>query len=383
MNTDTFFAPAKRKSNTSVEEEHAFLASINNLTIILEALPFIVIVLNEERQLVHSNSMLLKMLGLPDIHTILSKRPGEIINCVHANEGPGGCGTSEHCTVCGAVQAVLESQATKMRASREARITTDVDGQIIAMDLLVVASPVLLSGRHFTVVSMADISPEKRKSHLERIFFHDIMNTSQIIEGYASLLKDSISSHESEIAQIICDATNHLVDEIKIQRELLSAESGELRVTLQQVYPHDMMHIVLTHFAESAANKGCYLDETDHCKKVIVTTDKTLLIRSLTNLVKNAIESSKEGETVHLNSWYEDEKVFFSVQNRSVMNDEVQLQIFSRSFSTKGSGRGWGTYSVKLLVEEYLQGKVSFISKEDIGTIFTIELPLVISLPQK
>lgn len=34
----------------------------------------------------------------------------------------------------------------------------------------------------------------------------------------------------------------------------------------------------------------------------------------------------------------------------------VQLQIFNRSFSTKGKGRGTGTYSMKLLTKRYLKG---------------------------
>ncbi len=53
---------------------------------------------------------------------------------------------------------------------------------------------------------------------------------------------------------------------------------------------------------------------------------------------------------------------------------DVQLQLFQRSFSTKGIGRGIGTYSIKLLTENYLKGSVNFISNENEGTLFTIEL---------
>jgi sensor histidine kinase regulating citrate/malate metabolism len=50
------------------------------------------------------------------------------------------------------------------------------------------------------------------------------------------------------------------------------------------------------------------------------------------------------------------------------------MQIFQRSFSTKDRNRGIGTYSVKLVTENYLKGKVSFISNEAEGTIFKVEL---------
>ncbi|MBK7188571.1 MAG: hypothetical protein IPH86_07860 [bacterium] len=53
----------------------------------------------------------------------------------------------------------------------------------------------------------------------------------------------------------------------------------------------------------------------------------------------------------------------------------VQLQVFQRSFSTKGRDRGIGTYSIKLLTEKYLGGKASFVSDEGQGTTFSVTLP--------
>ena len=53
------------------------------------------------------------------------------------------------------------------------------------------------------------------------------------------------------------------------------------------------------------------------------------------------------------------------------MTEAVKLQLFNRSFSTKGeNGRGFGTYTVKLLLERYLNGHVEFNSTEKDGTYF-------------
>ena len=52
------------------------------------------------------------------------------------------------------------------------------------------------------------------------------------------------------------------------------------------------------------------------------------------------------------------------------------MKIFQRSFSTKGEGRGLGTYSMKLLTERYLGGRVSFTTSADEGTIFKVALPI-------
>ncbi len=52
-------------------------------------------------------------------------------------------------------------------------------------------------------------------------------------------------------------------------------------------------------------------------------------------------------------------------------------RIFQRNFSTKAeAGRGIGTFSMKLLGEEVLGGKVSFTSTENDGTVFVLSHPL-------
>ena len=103
-----------------------------------------------------------------------------------------------------------------------------------------------------------------------------------------------------------------------------------------------------------------------------------LLRRVLINLAKNALEATASGETVALGSHLDGDSVCFTVHNNVVMPPEVQLQIFSRSFSTKGAGRGLGTYSIKLISEKYLQGQVSFISNVREGTRFTVRYPKVL-----
>jgi sensor histidine kinase regulating citrate/malate metabolism len=70
-------------------------------------------------------------------------------------------------------------------------------------------------------------------------------------------------------------------------------------------------------------------------------------------------------------------RIEFSVHNPAVIPRPAQLQIFQRSFSTKGCGRGLGTYSMRLL-SGYLQGEVFFTSCEGEGTIFRASYPLTL-----
>jgi sensor histidine kinase regulating citrate/malate metabolism len=63
------------------------------------------------------------------------------------------------------------------------------------------------------------------------------------------------------------------------------------------------------------------------------------------------------------------------VRNPGWIPREIQLQLFQRSFSTKGQNRGLGTYSIKLLGEKYLNGEVGFASTQEKGTVFWLWLP--------
>ncbi len=53
--------------------------------------------------------------------------------------------------------------------------------------------------------------------------------------------------------------------------------------------------------------------------------------------------------------------------------DDIKDRIFEKGFSTKGTGRGVGMYHTKQLVES-LGGTISFVSEQDVGTSFMVQL---------
>ncbi|HEY5974910.1 MAG TPA: ATP-binding protein, partial [Geobacteraceae bacterium] len=79
--------------------------------------------------------------------------------------------------------------------------------------------------------------------------------------------------------------------------------------------------------------------------------------------------------TVNLGCRQMGDRVDFWVHNSTWMPPDVQLQVFQRSFSTKGPGRGIGTYSIRLL-SSLLLGAVEFTSTPENGTTFHATFPL-------
>ena len=124
-----------------------------------------------------------------------------------------------------------------------------------------------------------------------------------------------------------------------------------------------------------ARQKTIVLDSSiDH---VQFLADPTLLGRVISNLVKNALEATEEGGSVLLGCNQAGSRISFSVHNDSFIPEDAELQIFQRSFTTKGDGRGLGTYGARLLTERYLKGEIRFESLPESGTTFTVSSPFV------
>jgi signal transduction histidine kinase len=114
----------------------------------------------------------------------------------------------------------------------------------------------------------------------------------------------------------------------------------------------------------------------DKVQNVTFESAKVLLKLVLKHMVMNAIEASASDEFVTLGAEFHGKEVEFWIHNPGAMSRDVQLQIFQRSFSTKGEGRGLGTYAMRLLSERYLKGHVSFTTSPLAGTKFHAIYPL-------
>jgi signal transduction histidine kinase len=373
----TQFAPAERVSQEAVRHQSRYFSPL--LAEFLNALPTVFLILNQQRQIVFANQALLDAMGLPDAETVMGMRPGEVLGCVHARDNDAGCGTTEFCRTCGAIQTILTSLRGRKTVS-ECRI---LQGDGTALDLRVTGTPFSSDGERFSLFVVEDISHEKRRQVFERLFFHDVLNLAGVLLGYTELLvgEDTHDESVARIKTILYQATLRLIDEVKNQRELSAAESGELTIQPVSLRSRKLLNEVVSFYAGHEAARDRHIQIEDQAQDVTFVSDPVLLERVLSNLLKNALEASQPGQTVTLTCRSDAEQVAFSVRNETAMPRDTQLQIFQRSFSTKGEGRGLGTYSVKLLTERYLAGAVTFASTPEMGTVFTVFYPLTMPTP--
>jgi signal transduction histidine kinase len=377
MTDKTYFADPARSTDDSVDQDNRLLNTETSILDVLGAISGITAILDEHRQIIYANEAFIKLLGIDTIEPVLGKRPGEAVGCVHSADMPSGCGTSEACAFCGAVNSILESQQTGKKSTRETRIASVKNGLLINWDLKVTTSPVRLRERNFYFFSVEDISNEKRRQNLERIFFHDILNSAGNLSGLISLLKESSDPEdEKHLIELSEESSRELIDEIIVHRQLRSAEDGDLVVKLEKIYPGEILRSAVERISNNEVAKNKSIIVNDNASDIPVNTDRQLLQRVLINILKNALEATVDGGVVCAGVEIISGKVRFSIKNDYIMSENVKLQVFQRSFSTKGKGRGTGTYSIKLITESYLNGTAGFNSNEKEGTVFWIDLPL-------
>ncbi len=400
-------AASERENPAKVKEDAAMIAA-SFLPRLFDTHPLLTFVLNRQGQIVYANPHVLDLAAATELSSLIGRRIGEALGCVHSADGPDGCGTGENCGFCGNNRAFKTAIARldaflaeashngklaveRQVSSEECNITRSPDLNLqplseSSLDLRIWTEAIEVDGKGFIMVSAEDISAEKRREVLERVFYHDIANTASGISTILELLQLMDEKPNERYLRLLKSAADQLVEEIESQRALKAAESRELAVRMQILEGRAALAATLDLFAYKLEGKDISLKLSPGTARVAINSDPTLLRRVLVNMIKNAIEAAVRGEVLLAGINMEDGCAkgeaagagwaVFWVKNSAVMPEVARRRVFHRSFSTKGRGRGTGTYSMRLLAESYLNGKVSFSSKEGEGTVFEVRIPL-------
>jgi signal transduction histidine kinase len=353
----------------------ALPAALQSALPLLDHLLEYVAVVDEDRRIVHANTAFLHAIGAPRLTDVAGRRFGDAVKCVHAAGAPDGCGSTDACKVCGGFRSQVAAFDGQIPLEECRIIRTDG----LALDFRIRASPWDADGRRFLLLSALDTSGEQRRRLLERIFFHDLRNTAGGVVGFAELLVNEVPTDadpaQNALAGAIARLARQLFDEIESQACHSAAETGELQARDGPCDPALFLETLRDLYSHHAVAEGRRIKIESSQPAPTLRTDGVLLSRVVGNLLKNALEATRPGETVSLGAGRHPGFVEFRVHNPGVISPVTRLQIFQRSFSTKGFGRGLGTYSAQLIGERVLGGQVGFSSSPESGTTFWIRLP--------
>lgn len=238
-------------------------------------------------------------------------------------------------------------------------------------------SPVIVDNN--IIGGIAVIEDISERKYVEKVFFHDVLNSAGNLRNLAELLDDdsleaSIKNRFYKLIQIQADK---IIEEIKTQKHLLSYGVSDIKPEQKKIDLFDFLNRQIKLFNNSDLREGQLIEISDESSNISFESDPLLLGKIINNMIKNALAATKPGQQITISCKRDDDNILIGVHNPSVIPEEIQPFIFSRSLPKKIDGRGLGTYSMKYLAERYLNGVITFTSTEQTGTFFQLAIPVV------
>ena len=216
-------------------------------------------------------------------------------------------------------------------------------------------------------------------------FVHDLGNPLTIVWGYVQLLARKLEKAEngsSENAASIKEL-NIIEQNVRMCRDLLTMWQSYGSVEASPHKPISVSSIVrevIKGVGAMAAQNGIELNATICDDPCTLIGDSVQINRAIQNVIINALQASADKKgPVSVDCTPREFYVDIRVEDKgSGITPAEMSKIFDPYFTTKQgkSGTGLGLYITKKVVEDH-NGSIKVDSTPDVGTVFTIRLPLV------
>jgi len=346
---------------------------------VLDAVPSPILIIDPHWRIIYANKAILSLVDQSNAGAGSGLMEGEAFHCVHARNKKSDDQEYASCQVCG-IARVLSRSLNGEETCEDCQLNCDLGGKGSNLSLRVGATPLTFHGEHFSILSLVDLSDKQRRKMLENACFHDLLNTLTSIRGVLSVMKDGTVENDLEICDLLERMTQNSIDEITSLRLLEKVRQKEIKPNLVSVDIPDLLNLVRQSFLLHPAAEGKSLELAEELANRIVNSDRQLLQRVVGNMIVNALEATDCGGTVTMGARVDDGHVTIWVHNEGQIPLDIQAQIFRGDCSSKGHGRGIGTYSIKLL-SSILGGDARFMSNPKDGTVFSVSIPLQPSPP--
>ncbi len=206
---------------------------------------------------------------------------------------------------------------------------------------------------------------------------HEIKNPLTPMRLTVQNFQRKFDANDPELKQKLNDYSKTLIQQIDTMSAVASAFSNFASMPAQQNETLNVVQVV--ELALDIFNEDFIAFESNN-SYIVTKLDRTQLIRIITNLVKNAIQSiPEEQEEKHV--WVSvnevDGFVIISVKDNGIgIEPEHAEHIFEPKFTTKTSGMGLGLGIIKNIIENY-KGTITFETKPGKGSTFRVSLPIV------
>ncbi|MBT6225653.1 MAG: hybrid sensor histidine kinase/response regulator [Candidatus Scalindua sp.] len=209
------------------------------------------------------------------------------------------------------------------------------------------------------------------------IVAHEINNPLSAIKGGFLLIKDSIPKDNKfyNYVDLIDKEIDRISRIVKQMFDLSKPYQGEI----SEFNPTLVIRDIIVMLNEFCYEHNVIINFEGHYDVAKITLSEDYFRQALYNIIKNAIEASRDGGIVEVNSRQHNDRFNIIVSDLGEgMSEEIRSKIFEAFFSTKrkdsNSGLGLGLATTKVIVES-MGGTINCTSEKDKGTTFIIDLP--------
>jgi len=215
------------------------------------------------------------------------------------------------------------------------------------------------------------------REDVDHIMRHDLKGPLGNIVGLSQIMledQDLDAEHVDDLTAIE-ESGYRILHMINLSLDLMKMERG--------VYPFQPVPVDLVKVVRKIITENKAIVQSKALKFVLtygnraITDSDTLFAKGeeiltysmLSNLLKNAVEASPEGETiVFALDMSESEGASITLQNKGVVPEEIRNRFFDKYVSVgKSGGTGLGTYSAKLIAETQ-GGTIQMTTSASVGT---------------
>ena len=219
-------------------------------------------------------------------------------------------------------------------------------------------------------------------AEMARQVAHEIKNPLTPIQLNAEHLRRVNTDRGAPLTPVLDQAVNTILSQVKLLRQIASEFSSFASSPIVQRTPVDtaelLREIVDPYRSALAGHIQFNVDVAFNLPAVYI--DRTLVTRSLTNIIENALHAMGPRGTLTIVASRDDDDVRIHVSDTGAgMDPDALARAFEPYFSTKASGTGLGLPIAKRNVE-LSGGTITIQSERGRGT--TVELTLPVAVPE-
>lgn len=245
------------------------------------------------------------------------------------------------------------------------------------INLLIKAYNQMVDELEKSALKLAQSEREEAWREMAKQVAHEIKNPLTPMRLTVQSFQRRFSPGDPNISQKMKDYSETLIQQIDTMSAVASAFSNFASMPAQQNETLNVVEVV--ELALDIFNENSIQFEKES-PIIISKIDRTQLIRIITNLVKNAIQSIpelQEQKRIRVVVKKELNNVLIIVEDNGVGISPTDVnRIFQPKFTTKNSGMGLGLGIIKNIIENY-KGSITFETEYGKGTRFIVSLPII------